>query len=230
LDAMKTDFVHMVSHELRSPMAAVKQQLSVILEGLAGEVTTRQREMLDRSQERIQGLLDLVNELLDIARMEGGGEARQMVPVQLRTIIESTVELMRPQAEQLSIDISMDLPPEAPLVQADPRGMEEVFTNLIGNAIRYSPDGGTVTISTLPCGSYLEVLVSDTGIGIPAEEIPKIFDKFYRVKHPRTRKVIGTGLGLAIVKGIVDAHRGAIRVESEPGVGTTFRVTLPTTP
>jgi two-component system phosphate regulon sensor histidine kinase PhoR len=117
--------------------------------------------------------------------------------------------------------------PELPLVQAHARSMEEVFTNLISNAINYSPDGGTVTVSAIPQGEYLEVRVSDTGVGIEPEEIPKIFDKFYRVKHPQTRQVIGTGLGLAIVKGIIEAHRGSVEVESEPGIGTTFRVLLP---
>jgi signal transduction histidine kinase len=113
-------------------------------------------------------------------------------------------------------------------VQADRRNMEEVFTNLVSNAINYTPVGGTVTVSAIPYEEYLEVRVSDTGVGIDSEEITKIFDKFYRVKHPETRQVIGTGLGLSIVKGVVEAHRGSVDVESEPGVGTTFRVLLPT--
>jgi signal transduction histidine kinase len=105
--------------------------------------------------------------------------------------------------------------------------MEEVFNNLISNAINYSPDGGRVTVTAISHGDYLEVRVSDTGVGIAPEEVPKIFDKFYRSKHPKTRQVIGTGLGLAIVKGVVEAHRGSVRIESELGVGTTFRVLLP---
>ncbi len=121
----------------------------------------------------------------------------------------------------------MAVPSELPLIHADPRSMEELLTNLISNAIHYSPDGGKVTVTVLSHGDYLEVLVQDGGVGIEAEELPKIFDKFYRVKHPKTRQVDGTGLGLAIVKGIVESHRGSIEVESEPGVGTTFRVLLP---
>jgi signal transduction histidine kinase len=106
--------------------------------------------------------------------------------------------------------------------------MEEVFTNLISNAINYTLEGGSVRVTTVMHGEYLEVRVSDTGIGIAAEETAKIFDKFYRVKHPQTRQVIGTGLGLSIVRGVIEAHRGSIEVDSEPGVGTTFRVLLPT--
>jgi two-component system phosphate regulon sensor histidine kinase PhoR len=106
--------------------------------------------------------------------------------------------------------------------------MDEVFGNLVSNAINYSPDGGEVRITAISCGDYLEVEVKDQGIGIEPEEIAKIFDKFYRVKSPRTRQVIGTGLGLALVKGLIEAHRGTVDVDSEVGVGTTFRVKLPT--
>ena len=106
--------------------------------------------------------------------------------------------------------------------------MEEVFNNLISNAINYSPDGGQVRVKLAPLGNFLEISVSDTGVGIDPEELPKIFDKFYRIKHPKTRQVVGTGLGLAIVKGVVDSHNGSIDVKSEPGAGTTFRILLPT--
>ncbi|MDY6973352.1 MAG: ATP-binding protein, partial [Thermodesulfobacteriota bacterium] len=112
-------------------------------------------------------------------------------------------------------------------VQADPKKMEEVFSNLIGNSIDYSPDGGQVTVKAQVLGEHMEIKVQDTGVGIPYEELPKIFDKFYRVKHPKTREVIGTGLGLAIVRGVVEAHHGTIDVESVVDKGTTFRILLP---
>lgn len=227
LDEMKSNFVHMVSHELRSPMATIKQQLEVILGGLAGEVTEKQRELLSRGREKIQNLLDLINDLLDVAKIESGHGAQQQVPLRIDKVLKETVFFMKGRAESQNIELSLEVPPEVPLIQADPRSMEEVFQNLITNAINYSPDGGQVRISAVPHGNYLEILVSDTGVGIAAEEISRIFDKFYRVKHPRTRQVIGTGLGLAIVKGIIDSHRGSVEVESEPGVGTTFRILLP---
>jgi PAS domain S-box-containing protein len=230
LDEMKSNFVQMVSHELRSPMASIKQLLTVVLDGLAGPLMDKQRDLLSRSQLKIQGLLDLINDLLDVAKIESGYAFQQQVPVRLREILEQTVSLMKPRAETQNVSLQLDLPPELPLIQADPRSMEELFTNLVSNAVHYSPDGGKVLVSAVSHGDYLTVLVSDTGIGIDAEEIPKIFDKFYRVKHPKTRQVVGTGLGLAIVKGIVESHRGSIEVESQPGVGTTFRVLLPTIP
>ena len=151
-------------------------------------------------------------------------------PLRLEDVLEQTIALVKPRAESQNVTLRLDLASELPLIQADPRSMEELFTNLISNAVNYSPEGGEVNVSAVSHGDYLMVLVSDTGVGIEPEEIPKIFDKFYRVKHPKTRQVIGTGLGLAIVKGIVESHRGSIEVESQPGVGTTFRVLLPTVP
>jgi two-component system phosphate regulon sensor histidine kinase PhoR len=228
LDEMKNDFVRSVSHELRAPLAAIKQQHAVILDGLAGDLTEKQRELLTRAQAKIQGLLDLINDLLDIARMEAGHRHLEQLPLNLGEILTEVVELLKPKAENQKVALILDLPSNLPAVRADKRSMEEVFTNLVANAVNYSPDGGDVRIACVSHGDYLEVRVKDQGIGIDKEEIPKIFDKFYRVKHPRTRQVIGTGLGLSLVKGIVEAHRGAIEVESELGVGTTFKVLFPT--
>ncbi len=137
------------------------------------------------------------------------------------------MELLKVRAQDQKVALALEVPEGLPLVRADRRSMEEVFTNLVSNAINYSPDGGAVKMAALSRGDYVEVLVSDTGIGIDPEEIPKIFDKFYRVKDPKARQVIGTGLGLAIVKGIIDAHHGTVEVESRLGTGTTFRILLP---
>jgi signal transduction histidine kinase len=227
---MKSNFVHMVSHELRSPLATIKQQQTVILDGMAGELTEKQRELLSRSQHKIEGLLELINDLLDVAKIESGHGLQQQVPLNIGDVLQEVVSFMKTRAEHQNISLQLDLPPGLPLIQADHRSMEEIFTNLISNAINYSPDGGEVTVSAIAHGNFLEVRVMDTGVGIDAEEIPKIFDKFYRSKHPKTRQVIGTGLGLAIVKGLVESHRGSVEVESTPGVGATFRILLPTIP
>lgn len=227
LDAMKNEFVHMVSHELRSPMTAIKLQHEVILQGLAGEVTDKQRELLNRAQVKIQGLIDLINESLDIAKIEAGYRQLELLPLQIGEVLQEVVDLLRVKAEGQKVTLKLSNSPDLPPVLADRRSMEEVFTNLVTNAINYSPDGGEIKVSAVSQGGYVEVQVSDCGIGIEPEEIPKIFDKFYRVKHPRTRQIIGTGLGLALVKGIVDAHRGTVEVESRLGEGSTFRVLLP---
>ena len=227
LDEMKSNFVHHVSHELRSPLSAIKQQHSVILDGLTGDLTDKQRELLCRAQDKIQGLLDMINDLLDVARIESGHGVQQQIPLDLADTLQQIVHLLEPKAKERGLALELKLPEDLPFVRADERSMEEVFTNLISNAINYSPEGGTVVVSASKHMEFLEVRVSDTGVGIAAEELPKIFDKFYRVKHPQTRQVIGTGLGLSIVKGVIEAHRGSVEVESTPGVGTIFKVLLP---
>jgi two-component system phosphate regulon sensor histidine kinase PhoR len=227
LDAMKNDFVHMVSHELRSPMTAIKLQHEVILNGLAGEVTPKQQELLSRAQAKIQGLLELINDSLDIARIEAGHRQLELLPLNLGEMLQEVAHLLEAKAADQKVTLKLAVPPDLPSVRADRRGLEEVFTNLVSNAINYSPDGGEVTITGVSHGDYVEVRISDQGIGIEPEEIPKIFDKFYRVKHPKARQIIGSGLGLAIVRGIVDAHRGSVEVESVLGEGSTFRVLLP---
>ncbi|MDI6853286.1 MAG: response regulator [Deltaproteobacteria bacterium] len=227
LDRLKSDFVNLVSHELRSPLSSIIMQHKVILEGLAGDLTDKQREMLTRAHDKMQGLLDLINDLLDLAKIESGHRHLEQVPLDLGEVINEVAEFLRVKAEEQNISLEVSLPPELPRILADRRGIEEVFTNLLTNAIKYSPDGGAVRIAAVSHVDYVEAAVSDQGIGIEEDEIPKIFDKFYRVKHPKTRQVLGTGLGLAIVKNIIEAHRGSIKVESQLGKGTTFKVLLP---
>jgi len=226
LDQMKSDFVNMVAHELRSPLVSIRQLNSVLLEGLAGPLAEKQLDFVDRGTRKIDSLLELINDLLDVAKIEAGKYVRHQVPTDIGPLIEETVALMLPRAKDAGIALtcsSRDLKP----VQADPKNIEEIFSNLIGNAINYSPEGGRVTVSAQGLGEYMEILVEDTGVGISPEELPRIFDKFYRVKHPKTRQVMGTGLGLAIVKGVVEAHHGTIDVKSVQDKGTTFRILFP---
>jgi signal transduction histidine kinase len=229
LDQMKSDFVNMVAHELRSPLVAIKQLNHVLLEEMAGPVNEKQRDFLDRVSRKIDGLLELINDLLDVAKIEAGMVVQQQVPTELQPIIEETVALLLPRAQERGIELTVHCEHLKPL-QADPKHMEEIFSNLIANAINYSPGGGKVSVDARGLGEYMEIRVSDTGVGIAPEELPKIFDKFYRVKHPETRQVMGTGLGLAIVKGIVEAHHGTIEVDSVPDEGTCFRILLPMIP
>ena len=226
LDQMKSDFVNMVAHELRSPLVSIRQLHSVLVEGLAGELEEKQQEFISRGIKKIDTLLELINDLLDVAKIEAGKYVRHKVPTDIGRIIEETVSLMEPRAKDQGITLTYTSQGLKP-VQSDPKNMEEIFNNLISNAINYSPEGGRVTVSAQGLGEYVEIKVEDTGVGIASEELPKIFDKFYRVKHPKTRQVTGTGLGLAIVKGVVDAHHGTIDVESVVDKGTTFRILLP---
>ena len=226
LDQMKSDFVNMVAHELRSPLVSIRQLQSVLAEGLAGPLQGKQEDFVKRGIRKIDSLLGLINDLLDVAKLEVGRLVQRKVPTDLGKMIEEMVALMEPRARDQGITLHHTCENLKPIL-ADPKNIEEILNNLLSNAINYSPDGGEVNVGARVVGDFVELKVSDHGVGIPPEEVPKIFEKFYRVKHPKTRQVTGTGLGLSIVKGIVEAHRGFIDVESVVNQGTTFRILLP---
>jgi PAS domain S-box-containing protein len=227
LDRMKSDFVAMVSHELRSPVASIQQQLSVILEGLSGDLTERQMRMLTRAKERAGGLLDLINDLLDLSKIEAGMVVQYKEPLQLEELLKEVHKSMLPEIEAKSLKMKLHVERPVPPVNGDRNNLKGVFTNLVDNAIKYTPEGGEITIRIKGAGKNVRVKVSDTGIGISKVDLSRIFDRFYRVKSEKTRQIVGTGLGLSIVKHIVEAHLGTISVESEEGGGSTFTVVLP---
>lgn len=225
LDRMKGEFIAMVSHELRSPVAAIDQIIGAVL--LKESLEEKDRRLLERARERAKGLIELVNKLLELSRIEAGMAIQRRELIQVEEVVQRVVELMTPQALTKGLELKLELKTSLPPILGDPQGLEGVFTNLLSNAIKYTPQGGRITVTMDLEGEYVKVSVSDTGIGIPKEELPRIFDKFYRIRTAQTREAIGTGLGLAIVKGIVEAHLGRIEVQSEPGVGSTFSVYLP---
>ncbi len=227
LDKMKSEFIAMVTHELRAPISAVEQQLSVILNRMAGEISEKQEKLLLRAKERTKGLLALIKDLLDLSKIEAGRMVQYKEPISLQEVIQKVMDLMKAEADHKKIDLQFPTPSQDPIVHADRTSMEGIFTNLISNAIKYTPEGGRVLVTLTEEGGFAKATVSDTGIGIKKEDLPRIFDKFYRVKSTETRQIVGTGLGLSIVKSIVDAHLGSISVESEEGGGTTFTVILP---
>jgi len=227
LERMKADFVAMVTHELRAPVAAIEQQLTVILKGLAGEINERQSRMLGRAKERAKGLLDLVKDLLDLSKIEAGIQVQYMEPVDIGALLSKVVDLMQIQAEQKGLTLEFELEKGLPFVKADATNIEGVFTNLISNAIKYTPEGRLVRVTGEREGDYIRVDVQDTGIGISEKDLPRIFERFYRVKTEKTRQIIGTGLGLSIVKQVVDTHLGTIDVQSVENQGTRFTVRLP---
>ncbi len=227
LDKMKSEFIAMVAHEVRAPIASLQQQLTVILNRMAGDLTVKQEQLLARAKDKTQGLLTLIGDLLDLSKIEAGMMVQYKEPLSLQDVIQKVVEWMKAEAEAKRIELQFTAPSGIPLIQADRNSMEEIFTNLISNAIKYTPQGGKVSVRVSEAGGFVKAVVTDTGIGIKIEDLPRIFDKFYRVKTTETRQIIGTGLGLSIVKSIVDAHLGTISVESEVGKGTTFTVLLP---
>jgi two-component system phosphate regulon sensor histidine kinase PhoR len=227
LDRMKGDFIAMVSHELRSPISAIVQNINLILDGLVGETTEKQRHLLSRAKERSKGLLDLIADLLEISKIEAGMTMQCKEPLRVEEVVRTVVELMEAEARAKGVSLTSRVDAHLPPVLGDKDNLEGVFTNLVGNAIKYTPKGGKIQIAVSPDGDYVKTMVQDTGIGISKEDLARIFDKFSRVKSEKTRGIVGTGLGLSIVKNIVEAHLGSISVESEEGKGTTCTVLLP---
>lgn len=227
MDRMKSEFVTMVSHELKAPLAAIQQQLEVLSEGITGEVNERQKHFLNRARIRSRQLIDLIDELLDLSRIEAGTTVSNQEYLDLSPVITRSVEFLKSHAENKSQTIKVNVPDSLPAISADPRNMDEIMINLLNNAIKYTPEGGGITVKAGKSGDFVRITISDTGYGIPQDAIPRIFDKFYRVKNERTRKISGSGLGLPIVKGIVEMHLGTIKVDSKIGEGTTVTIEFP---
>jgi len=226
LDEMKSAFVSMVSHEIRSPLSTVLSQIKILMDGLAGELGPKQADILGKISRKVQGLVELSNELLDLSRIEAGLIVQDKQQVQLMDILESLVEFMQARAKEKNISLTLKKA-NLPIINADTKSMEEVFNNLITNAIIYTSEGGKVDVMGKVKGDFVNISISDTGYGIAPDELPRIFDKFYRAKTEKTRSIVGTGLGLPIVKSIIEAHNGSVKVESKEGVGSTFYVRLP---
>jgi signal transduction histidine kinase len=223
----KSDFVSMVAHEIKSPMNSVLAQIKVIQDGLAGNVSPKQDEILFRASEKIKGLVTLSSELLNLAKREAGLATLERTICNMSYILEEQVDFYQQKARAQGIQLELDQLPVLPPVLANKQNMEEVLSNLITNAINYTPAEGKIIVSARPEKHHLCIRVSDTGMGIEKEDLDRIFDRFYRVKNEKTRYIIGTGLGLPIVKSIVEAHNGMIRVESKPDAGSTFSVYIP---
>ena len=228
LDRIKSAFVAQVSHELRSPLSTIQQQLALVLSEMVADAPEEQRNLLARAKEKTSGLISLIGDLLDLSRIEAGMHLKEPKPIVLEDLLRGVVDFMSIKAKSRNQSLDLDLPHERlPRVDGDPLALESVFGNLITNAIHYTPDGGEIRVTADYDGSRIRVAVKDNGIGIEEKYLPKIFERFFRVKNDKTRSITGTGLGLAIVKGILDSLGGSITVESKPGSGSTFTVFLP---
>jgi signal transduction histidine kinase len=217
-----------VSHELRSPLATIHEQLAMVLTKLAGDTPAEQRHLLARAKEKTQGLITMIGDLLDLSRIESGLITRDRRPIDLAGILTGVVEFLGSKARGKGHALTLEIPEQGlPQVLGDPQSLEIVFGNLITNAIHYTGEKGRIEVSAASRDNCVRVAVKDNGFGIEKRHHERIFEKFYRVKDDNTRYITGTGLGLPIVKGIVDDLGGKIELESEPGKGSTFTVVLP---
>ena len=234
IDGMKSEFVSVASHELRTPLAAIKNAVQLVLKETAGKINENQAKFLSMAERNINRLTNILNNLLNLSKIESGKIELKFEDIGLKELIELTASSLRPHADGKAIKIDLEINEQLPKVYGDPEKIEQILTNLIGNAIKFTPEGGRILITAQPFtrdgkggpGDSVAVSVKDTGIGIPPEHLDAIFEKFHQVESSLQRSVSGTGLGLAITKGLVEAHQGKIWVESEVGKGSTFTFTL----
>ena len=228
LDKMKTDFISVVSHELRTPLTSIKGYTDLLLSGAAGDTSELQREFLGIIQGSTTRLSNLINDILDISRIESGRIDIKHEPIDYRKIVADAMRLMHAHADEKQIVMDASLPETMPLVSGDADKVTQVVTNLISNALKYTPPGGWIKVLLEVTGdASVTTCVSDSGIGIGAEDQKRLFQKFFRADNTSTREAGGTGLGLVIAKSIIELLGGAIWVESEVGKGSKFFFTLP---
>ncbi len=226
LNKAKSDFVSAVSHELRTPLAAIKGYASLLRSGQFGALTPAQRERLEKMERHTDALTQFINNLLDIARIESGRMTMERRPIPSTEFFNVIHDLIRPQLDSKQLRYTVELGDVAQLT-GDPEQLQRVFVNLLSNAIKYTAEGGAVGITLRQEHGVIVAAVNDTGCGIAPQELPDLFQEFYRTSHPMNQQLRGTGLGLALVKRIVEAHHGQMTVRSTPGKGSTFTVRLP---
>lgn len=225
LDDMKSEFISVVSHELKTPLTSMKEAASLLLEGLAGELAERQRRLVEIMGQGIKRLLHTVSELLDMSRIESGMVQLSMELNDMNNVVKSFISEIKPIADINGVEIRVIQSPEDCMVMADRNKILQVLTNFTHNAIKYSPEGSAIEIRIKNSGGFVITEIEDHGKGIPEEDMPRIFEKFYQSRY--TRGHGGIGLGLAISKGIVDAHGGKVNAKSSAGTGSLFSFSLP---
>ena len=228
LDKMKTDFISVVSHELRTPLTSIKGYTDLLLSGAAGDNSEIQAEFLGIIQLSTTRLSNLINDILDISRIESGTLKIKHEPIDYRHLVADTLRLMKAAADAKDVSMDAALPETIPPVRGDADKVTQVLTNLVSNAIKYTPEGGWVKVSLEVTGdTSVTTCVADSGIGVAPEDQPKLFQKFFRADNSSTREAGGTGLGLVIAKTLIELMGGTIWLESEPNRGSKFYFTLP---
>jgi signal transduction histidine kinase len=226
LDRIKSNFLSVVSHELKTPLHSIKGFVDIILMGKTGEVNETQADFLGTVRDQTAHLQNLISDLLEFSRLDSGQVKLHLTEVSMAEVAAAVTDKLKPLADQGQIQIDNRIGSDIPTIEADRMRIEQVLTNLVQNAIKFTPSGA-VTMSAADLGEEVQVGVSDTGVGIPAAELTRIFDRFYQVDSGTTRHYRGAGLGLTICKHIIEYHHGRIWAESEEGKGSTFSFVLP---
>ena len=224
ISRLKSEFIAAASHELRTPLTSVQMGIHLLLEDAAGALTERQQEILQVCREDTARLDRLMRDLLDLSKIESGAVAPVFVPTRPSALVAAAVDPLRLQTDARGVHLDVDVPPDLPNVAADRGQIERVIANLVTNAARATPGGGTITVTAVRRGEAVAVSVTDTGSGIPRDYLPKIFEPFVQVPHAPGG---GAGLGLPISRRIVEAHGGQLTVQSSEGHGSTFTFTIP---
>jgi len=227
IEFLKSQFVSMVSHELKAPIAAVYGYLKLFSDTSIHLSEEQKLNYLNRSQIRLDGLLKMVNDLLDISRMELKTVNKEIKEIDLHVIIKAIIELFQIEIKKKNISVNVKSSEMLPCLHADQDEISRLFTNLISNAIKYNKTNGSIDIIISSSGNYIILEIKDTGIGLKPAEKTKLFQEFFRAKNEKTKDISGTGLGLSIVKRIVDSYSGKLAVESEFNIGTSFKIFLP---
>ncbi|NLD42800.1 MAG: cell wall metabolism sensor histidine kinase WalK, partial [Chloroflexi bacterium] len=226
LETVRRDFVSNISHELRNPLASLKALVETLRDGAIEDPDAAER-FLNSAETEVDALTQMVQELLELSRIESGRVSLHPEPVTAKALLARPAERLRPQAERAGVAIETAVPPDLPLALADVERLQQVIINIVHNAIKFTPAGGRISLSAQAAGNEVVLSIRDTGAGIPAKDLPRIFERFF--KTDRARSGGGTGLGLAIAKHIVQAHGGRIWAESVEGRGSAFHIALPVT-
>lgn len=228
VERMKTEFVSIAAHQLRTPLSAIKWTLKMLLSGDLGEVSSDQKELLDKTYQSNERMINLINDLLDVTRIEEGRYVYKPQYSQLEDVVSFVLKSLKGEFEKKGVELKYDKPEKKlPKVKIDVEKMKVAITNLVDNAIKYTPKGGKVTVRIKSGKKELEVSVRDTGVGIPEDQQDRIFSKFFRSANVMRMDTEGNGLGLFIVKNIIEAHKGKVWFESIEGEGTAFYFALP---
>lgn len=231
LDRLKAEFVSVASHEIKTPLSVIRGYVTLLADGIYGDVNDQQKKTLEAVSAQTDRLTRLVHRLLDVSRFEAGGARLELRQIELRSFFDELTEDFRVLAVQNGIQFPVRLAPDLPRsLVGDEDRLNEVLGNLLSNAFKFTPKGGTIRVDAARCDGGIQVEVEDTGVGIPPDKLPHVFEKFYQVENEAQPRSVGSGLGLAIAREIVEAHGGTIGAESQVGRGTRFRVYLPERP